>query len=164
MAKLEPAATKNIGVIMAGLRLQAKEVTKERKRRRNSKESFTKMNENEKMKDNIGSKMVQANPKIVEKSVKKGRSRKAETGTDEGDEKNNLTRTWSRDPMLTWSSPISKLLALEQAITHELVKLIFSCCWSWLDLLSSPRRHEFLILDHGERCFLIDKRLLGLTR
>ena len=65
------------------------------------------------MKDSIGSKMVQANPKIVEKSVKKGRSRKAETGTDKGDEKNNLTRTWSRDPMLVWSSPISNVLALD---------------------------------------------------
>ena len=41
-----------------GLRLQTKEVTEERKRRRNSKESFTKMNENGKMKDSIGSKMV----------------------------------------------------------------------------------------------------------
>ena len=51
------------------------------------------MNENRKMKDNIRSKMIQANPKIVEKSVKKSRSRKAETGTDKGDEKNNLTRT-----------------------------------------------------------------------
>jgi len=110
LAKLNLAATKNIGVITAGLGLQAKEVTKERKRRRNSKESFTKMNENRKM---SWSKMVQANPKIVDKSVKKGRSRKAETGIDKGDEKNNLTRTWSRDPMLTWSSPISKFLALE---------------------------------------------------
>ena len=36
------------------------------------------MNENRKIKDSIGSKMVQANPKIVEKSVKKGRRRKAE--------------------------------------------------------------------------------------
>ena len=76
-----------------GLWLQTKEVTKERKRRRNSKESFTKMNENRKMKNSIGSKMVQANPKIAEKSVKKSRSRKAESGTDKGDEKNNLTRT-----------------------------------------------------------------------
>ena len=74
---------------------------KERKRRRNSKEGFTKMNENGKMKDSIWGKVVQANPKIVKKSVKKGRSRKAETGTDKGDEKNDLTRTWSRDPMLT---------------------------------------------------------------
>ena len=72
---------------------QTEEVMEERKRRRNSKESFTKMNKNRKMKNNIGSKMVQANPKIVEKSVKKDRSRKAETGTDKGDEKNNLTRT-----------------------------------------------------------------------
>ena len=59
------------------------------------------MNENKKMKDSIGSKMVQTNPKIVEKSMKKGRSRKAESDMDKGDEKNNLTRTWSRDPMLT---------------------------------------------------------------
>ena len=66
---------------------------RERERRRNSKESSAKMNENRKMKDSIGSKMVQANPKIIKKSVKKGRSRKAETGTDKGDEKNNLTRT-----------------------------------------------------------------------
>ena len=93
LTKLNPAATKNAGVIAAGLGLQTKEVTKERKRRRNSKESFTKMNENRKKKDNIGSKMVHANPKIVEKSVKKSRSRKAESGMDKGDEKNNLTGT-----------------------------------------------------------------------
>ena len=72
---------------------QAEKVAKEGKRRRNSKEGFTKMNENGKMKDNVGSKVVQANPKIVKKSVKKGRSRKAETGTDKGDKKNNLTGT-----------------------------------------------------------------------
>ena len=44
LTKLNPAATKNIGVIAAGLGLQTEEVTKERKRRRNSKKSFTKMN------------------------------------------------------------------------------------------------------------------------
>ena len=70
-----------------------KEVAKERERRRNSKESFAKMNENRKMKGSIGSKIAQANPKIVEKSVKKSRSRKEETSKDKGDEKNNLTRT-----------------------------------------------------------------------
>ena len=58
------------------------------------------MNKDRKMKDSIGSKMIQANPKIAEKSMKKSRSRKAESGTDKGDEENNLTRTWSRDPML----------------------------------------------------------------
>ena len=51
------------------------------------------MNKNRKMKDSIGSKVVQANPKIVKKSVKKGRSRKAETSMDKGDKKNDLTRT-----------------------------------------------------------------------
>ena len=76
LTKLNPAATKNMGVIAVGLGLQMEEVTKERKRRRNSKKSFTKMNKNRKMKDSIGSKMVQANPKITEKSMKKSRSRK----------------------------------------------------------------------------------------
>ena len=93
LAKLNPAATKNIGVIAAGLWLQAKEVTKERKRRRNSKKSFTKMNKNRKMKDNIRSKMVQANPKITETTMKKRRGRNAKSSTDKGDKKNNLTRT-----------------------------------------------------------------------
>ena len=101
MVKLNPAATKNIGVFAAGLRLQTKEVTEERKRRRNSKESFTKMNKNRKMEDGIGSKMVQTNPKIIEKLMKEGGSRKAKSSTDKEDKKNNLTRTWSRDPMLT---------------------------------------------------------------
>ena len=55
---MNPAAAKNIGVFTAGLRLQTKEVMEERKRRRNSKESFTKMYKNRKMEDNIGSKMV----------------------------------------------------------------------------------------------------------
>ena len=58
LAKLNPAATKNTSVFATGLRFQAKEVMKERKRRGNSKESFTKMNKDRKMKDNIGSKMI----------------------------------------------------------------------------------------------------------
>ena len=149
LAKLNPAATKNIGVFTASLRLQTKEVTEERKRRRNSKESFTKMNKNRKMEDGIGSKMVQTNPKIIEKLMKEGRSRKAKSSTDKGDKKNNLTRTWSRDPMLAWSSPISNILALNQTITNELVKLIFSHCWSQPNLLSSPHGHKLLILNHG---------------
>ena len=45
--------------------------------------------------------MVQTNPKITKKLMKEGGSRKAKSGTDKGDEKDNLTRTWSRDPMLT---------------------------------------------------------------
>ena len=79
---------------------QTKEITKEGKRRRNSKKSFAKMNKDRKMKDSIGSKMVQGNPKIIEESMKKGRSGKAESSTDKGDKEDDLTRTWSRDPML----------------------------------------------------------------
>ena len=101
LAKLNPAATKNTGVFAAGLGFQTKEVAKERKRRGNSKESFAKMNKNRKMEDGIRSKMVQANPKVIEKPMKEGGSRKAKTGTDERDEKNDLPRTQSRNPMLT---------------------------------------------------------------
>ena len=122
------------------------------------------MNENGKMKDSIGSKVVQANPKIVKKSVKKGRSRKAETGTEKGDEKNNLTRTWSRDPMLAWSSPISDILALDQTITDKLAQLILSCSRSRPDVLSSPHGHEFLIFNHRKRGLLVHKGCLGLAR
>ena len=53
LVKLNPTAAKNVGVFMAGLRLQMKEVTEKRKRRRNSKESFTEVNENKKMEDGI---------------------------------------------------------------------------------------------------------------
>ena len=100
LAKLNPTTTKNVGFFAAGLGFQMKEVTKERKRRGNSKESFTKMNKDRKMKDSIGSKMIQANPKIAEELTKESRSRKAKSGMDKGDEKDNLTKTWSRDPML----------------------------------------------------------------
>ena len=150
LMKLNPVATKNMGVIAAGLGLQTEEVTKERKERRNSKKSFTKMNKNREMEKNIGSKMVKANPKIAEKSVKKSGSRKAESDTDKGDEKNNLTRTWSRDPMLAWSSPISNILALDQTIANKLTKLVFSRCRSRPYLLGSPHGHELLVLDHGK--------------
>ena len=63
LMKLNPAATKNMGVIAAGLGFQTKEVTKERKRRRNSKKSFTKMNKNRKMKDSIGTRWFKLIPK-----------------------------------------------------------------------------------------------------
>ena len=92
--------------------------------------------------------MVQTNPKITKKLMKEGGSRKAKSSTDKGDEKNNLTRTWSRDPMLDWSSPFSNVLALDQAIGDKLVKLVFSRCWSWPNLLGSPHGHELLVFDH----------------
>ena len=50
------------------------------------------MNESGKMKDSIGGKVIQANLKIVEKPMKKSRSREAKSSTDKGNEKNNLTR------------------------------------------------------------------------
>ena len=51
------------------------------------------MNKNRKMKDNIRGKVIQANPKIAEKPMKKSRSREAKSSTDKGNEENNLTRT-----------------------------------------------------------------------
>ena len=84
------------------------------------------MNKNRKMEDDIRSKMVKANPKITEKPMKKRRSRKAESSTDKRDKKNNLTRTWSWDPMLARSFLISNVLALDQTIANKLAQLIFS--------------------------------------
>ena len=75
------------------MRLQTKEVAEKRKRRRNSKESFIEMYKHRKMEGNIGSKMIQANPKIIEKSMKEGGSREAKSSMDNGNEENDLTRT-----------------------------------------------------------------------
>ena len=147
---MNPAATKNTGVFAAGLGFQTKEVTKQRKRRGNSKESFAKMNKDRKVKDCIRSKMVQANPKIAEKLMKKSRGRKAKSSTNERDKKDNLTRTWDRDPMLTWNSPFSNGLALDQAVADKLVELLFSGCRSRPRLLGGPHGNKLLILDHKE--------------
>ena len=108
------------------------------------------MNENGKMKDSIGGKVIQANPKIDKKPMKKSRSREAKSSIDKGNEENDLTRTWSRDPMLAWSSPFSNVLALDQTIADKLAKLVFSRCWSRPNLLGSPHGHELLVLDHGK--------------
>ena len=40
------------------------------------------MNKDRKMKDSIGGKMVQGNPKIIKESMEEGRSGKAEPSTD----------------------------------------------------------------------------------
>ena len=53
LAKLNPATAKNAGFFTAGLRFQTKEKAKKRQRR-DSKESFAKMNENRKMENGIG--------------------------------------------------------------------------------------------------------------
>ena len=108
--------------------------------------------------------MVQINPKITKKLMKEGGSRKAKSSTDKGDEKDNLTRTWSRDSMLAWNSPFSNALALDQTITDKLVKLVFSHCQSQPSLLGSPHGHELLVLDHKKRRLLIHEGCLGLAR
>ena len=91
--------------------------------------------------------MVQINPKITKKLMKEGGSRKAKTGADKGNEKDNLTRTWSRNPVLARNSPFSNVFALDQAIANELAELVFGCCWSRPNLLSCPHGHELLVLD-----------------
>ena len=82
--------------------------------------------------------------------MKKGGGRKTKSSTNEGDKKDNLTRTWSGDPMLAQSFPISNVLALNQTIANKLAKLIFSRCRSRSNLLSSPHGHKLLILNHGK--------------
>ena len=150
LAKLNPTTTKNAGFFTAGLGFQTKEVTKQRKRRGNSKESFTKMNKDRKVKDYIRSKMVQANPKIAKKLMKKSRGRKAESSTNERDKKDNLTRTWGRDPMLAWNSPFSNGLALDQTVANKLTELLLGGHRSWPRLLGGPHGNKLLIFNHGE--------------
>jgi hypothetical protein len=65
------------------------------------------------MKDNVQSKVVLRNVKIMEETMKKGRSRQAEARSNERDKKDDLTRTRSRNPMLAGDLPISKVLLLD---------------------------------------------------
>jgi hypothetical protein len=62
------------------------------------------------MKDSVRSKVVQRNAKIMEETMKKGRSRQAEASSNERDKKDYLTRTRSRNLMLAKDLPISKVL------------------------------------------------------
>jgi hypothetical protein len=52
------------------------------------------------MKDIVQSQVVQRNAKIMEKTMKKGRSRQVEASSNERDKHDDLTRTRSRNPML----------------------------------------------------------------
>jgi hypothetical protein len=65
------------------------------------------------MKDSVRSKVVQRNAKIMEETMKKGRSRQAEASSNERDKKDDLTRTRSRNPMWAEDLPISKVLLLD---------------------------------------------------
>ena len=108
------------------------------------------MNKDRKVKDCIMSKIVQANPKIAKKLMKKSRGGKAKSSANERDKKNDLTRTWSRDPMLAWNCPFSKSLALDQAIADKLAELLFGGCRSRPRLLGGPHGNKLLIFNHGE--------------
>jgi hypothetical protein len=65
------------------------------------------------MKDSIRSKVVQRDAKIMEETMKKGRSRQAEASLNERDKKDDLTKTRSRNLMLAEDLPISKVLLLD---------------------------------------------------
>ena len=80
--------------------------------------------------------------------MKKGGGRKAKSSMNEGDEKNDLTRTWSKDPMLVWNSPFSNGFALDQTIADKFPKLIFGRRRSRPRLLGNPHGHELLVLNH----------------
>jgi hypothetical protein len=82
-----------MGVVTVGFRFQIEEVAKKGKGMRNSKKSFAKMNKNREMEDSIGSKMFQGNLKVTKKVMEKSRGGKAESSLNEGNKKNNLTRT-----------------------------------------------------------------------
>jgi hypothetical protein len=65
------------------------------------------------MKDSVQSKVVQRNAEIMERTMKKGRSRQAKASSNETATKDDLTRTRTRNPMLAKDLPISKVLLLD---------------------------------------------------
>jgi hypothetical protein len=48
----------------------------------------------------------------MKETMKKSRSGQAEASSNERDKQDDLTRTRSRNPMLAWDLPISKILLL----------------------------------------------------
>jgi hypothetical protein len=48
--------------------------------------------------------------------MKKSRGRQAEIGSNKRDKQDNLTRTRSRNPVLAWNLPISKILLLDKVV------------------------------------------------
>jgi hypothetical protein len=48
--------------------------------------------------------------------MKKSRGGQAETSSNKRDKQDNLTRTRSRNPVLAWDLPISKILLLDKAV------------------------------------------------
>jgi hypothetical protein len=69
------------------------------------------------MEDSIQGQVVQRDIKIMKETMKKSIGGQAETNPNERDKQDNLTRTRSRNPVLTWDLPISKILLLDKAVT-----------------------------------------------
>jgi hypothetical protein len=65
------------------------------------------------MKDSVWSQVIQRNTEIMKETMKKNRSRQAEASSNERDKQDDLTKTRSRNPMLAWDIPISKILLLD---------------------------------------------------
>jgi hypothetical protein len=87
--------------------------------------------------------------------MEKWRRWEAESSTDEGYKKNDLTRTEGRNPVLARSLPLNKTLILDQAIADQLPQLILHGARSGPDLLRGPHGDKFLVLDHLEHLFLV---------
>jgi hypothetical protein len=54
----------------------------------------------------------------MKETMKKSIGGEAETSPNERDKKDNLTRTRSRNPVLAWDLPISKILLLDKVIAN----------------------------------------------
>jgi hypothetical protein len=111
-----------MGVVAVGLGFQTEEIVKERKGRRNSKESFVKMNKNREMEDSIGSKMVQANLKITKKV------RKPEAGRQSLTRIKETKRTISLGPRVgtqCWPR------VFQSANSLSWIRLSLTCLHNW---------------------------------
>jgi hypothetical protein len=68
------------------------------------------------MENSVRGQVVQRNNKIMKETMKKSRGAQAETSSNKRDKHDNLTGTRSRNPVMAWDLPISKILLLDKAI------------------------------------------------
>jgi hypothetical protein len=133
-SKLDLGATQDTGVGSVGVWFQLEEIAKESDGRWNTKEGFTKMNEDREMKDWIRVQMVQLYVIIMQKTIEERTSRQTKSMLNQRDEQNNLTGSGARGPDVRLAHPIRQVSAREASAAHGASSGVSA---SWLVLARS---------------------------
>jgi hypothetical protein len=133
-------------LLVLGCGFRQKKVAKESDGREDTKESFTKMYVDRKMKNPIEGKMIQRYVKET-KMMNKRRSRKAQASMNKRHKKNNLARVEIRNPVLTKRPPFSETLLLDQTLISQLLQLL---------LLGGRNRPGRCYGPHGKKLLVLD--------